>query len=199
MVGLLRKLVWGGIPGDGFVCRCSLAEAAIMKPSDQPICDCGVIGDEQSFCFGAPAPELWLAIPEAERETRVRLEADLCVIDRRDYFICGCLDLPIVGTTGVLRFLVWVSLSETNFNRAVELWGTLGREAEPPYFGWLNTRLPGYPETLNLKTHVHTRPVGERPAIELEPTGHPLAVDQREGITPVRARDLVESMGQGGG
>ena len=51
-------------------------------------------------------------------------------------------------------------------------------------------RLPLYPNTLNLKTQVHTRPVGERPLVELKPTDHPLAVEQRHGITMDRVRRL---------
>jgi hypothetical protein len=39
---------------------------------------------------------------------------------------------------------------------------------------------------LSLKTMVHTQPVGVRPSIELEPTDHPLAIEQREGITVAR-------------
>lgn len=38
---------------------------------------------------------------------------------------------------------------------------------------------------------VHLQPVPTRPLVELEPTEHPLAVDQREGITPDRAREIV--------
>ncbi|MFK8845229.1 DUF2199 domain-containing protein [Streptomyces sp. Ac-502] len=41
-----------------------------------------------------------------------------------------------------------------------------------------------------MKTHVHTRPVGQLPFIELEPTDHPLAVEQRHGITLDRVRDI---------
>ena len=48
---------------------------------------------------------------------------------------------------------------------------------------WL--RLPCYPDTVNLKTNVHTRAVGERPFIDVEPTDHPLAVEQRNGITMI--------------
>ena len=86
---------------------------------------------------------------------------------------------------------MWVSLSEKNFNQAVDLWEKPGRETEPPYFGWLNTDIPLYPNTPNLKTHVHTRPVGERPYIQLEPIDHPLAIEQREGITLARAQNLA--------
>ncbi|WP_412543093.1 DUF2199 domain-containing protein [Longispora sp. K20-0274] len=70
-----------------------------------------------------------------------------------------------------------------------------GREAEPPYFGWLSTELGLYtPSTINLKTNLHTRPVGQRPLIELEPTDHPLAVEQRCGITRARVQEFAESL-----
>ena len=72
------------------------------------------------------------------------------------------------------------------------MWEVEGRENEPPYFGWLSTALPLYPETLHLKTNVHTRPLGQRPFVELEPTGHPLAVEQREGITMARVQEIAE-------
>ncbi|MFE6856425.1 DUF2199 domain-containing protein, partial [Streptomyces sp. NPDC057674] len=63
------------------------------------------------------------------------------------------------------------------------------------YFGWLSTELSLYsPSTINLKTHVHTRPVGHRPRIELEPTDHPLAVEQRTGITLARVREIAETV-----
>jgi hypothetical protein len=85
-------------------------------------------------------------------------------------------------------------LSKENFNRTVGLWKAGGRENEPPYFGWLSNRLPLYSETLNLKTHVHTRPVGQRPFVELEPTNHPLAVEQRQGITLTRVREIAAAL-----
>ncbi|MEU7075205.1 DUF2199 domain-containing protein [Streptomyces narbonensis] len=71
-------------------------------------------------------------------------------------------------------------------------WDRPGREAETPYFDWLTTDLPDYsPTTLNLKTHVHTRPVGERPFVELEPTDRPLAFEQRTGIIMDRVREIA--------
>jgi hypothetical protein len=75
-----------------------------------------------------------------------------------------------------------------------KFWETPGREKEPPYFGWLCTSLPLYPETLLLKTNVHTRPVGQRPFVELQPTEHPLAVEQRNGITMDRVREIAEAL-----
>lgn len=74
------------------------------------------------------------------------------------------------------------------------MWETPGRENEPPMFGWLSTSLPGYPETLSLKTHLYQREVGRRPLIELEPTDHPLAVEQRTGISWVRVQEIAEQV-----
>lgn len=68
------------------------------------------------------------------------------------------------------------------------------RRTERGWFGWLCSALPCYPDTFELKTYVHLQRVPLRPLVELEPTGHPLAVDQREGITEQRARQIVEAV-----
>jgi hypothetical protein len=134
-----------------------------------------------------------MAVPEVERTKRCLLDAELCVIDKRYFFVRCCLDIPILGD-GVFRWLVWVSLSEKSFQRTIDVWQTKGRELEPPYFGWLNTSIPNYPETLNLKMHIHTRPIGERPQAVIEPTEHPLSLEQRRSITLSRAQSLADSL-----
>jgi hypothetical protein len=162
---------------------------------------CGQYHEGLPMDFGAEAPIPWYAVPEGERASRCELTPELCMIDGREFFVRGCLEVPVLDGPRPFVWGVWASLSEANFKRTLELWGTPGREQEPPYFGWLCTGLPGYPETVLLKTHVHTRPVGQRPLIELEPTDHPLAVEQRTGITMARVRQIVESLlhpGEGG-
>jgi hypothetical protein len=144
--------------------------------------------------FGADAPIQYYYVSEQERERRTLLSSDQCVIDDEHYFVRGCLDIPIHGGAEVFRWGVWVSLSKQSFHRMSEFWDAPGRESEPPFFGWLCTSLPGYPDTTTLKTHVHLRPLGERPFIELETTDHPLAVEQRSGISLARAREIGESL-----
>jgi hypothetical protein len=90
----------------------------------------------------------------------------------------------------VFRWSLWSSLSQKNFERATDLWETPGRETEPPYFGWLNTAIPGYPSTLSLKLLVHTQPVGVRPLIEVVEQDHPLYEEQARGISWERANLL---------
>ena len=89
----------------------------------------------------------------------------------------GCFDIPIHDRTDVFTWGKWVSLSEQSFHRMSELWDAPGRESESPFFGRLCTRLPG-----------------ERPFIELEPTDHALAVEQRSGISLARVREIGESL-----
>lgn len=107
----------------------------------------------------------------------------------------GLIEIPVTDTGEVFTWGVWISLSEEKFARMTQLWNTPGRETEPAYFGWLSTELPIYsPTTINLKTNLHTRPLGERPVVELEPTDHPLAVEQRTGITRARVQHLAETL-----
>ena len=109
--------------------------------------------------FDAPIHYHWLT--EDQRRTRAMLSTDLCGIEQKgtkDRFVRGCLALPIKSSTEEFVWGVWVSLSERNFERYAELDGD-ALEGEGPWFGWLSGR-----------------------RITLEPTDHPLAVHQREGI-----------------
>lgn len=154
---------------------------------------CGQYHDELPMCFGASAPALWYSLPETERNIRAELTSDQCVVDDKHFFVLGRILLPIVDGPGPFTWLAWVSLSETNFLHANELWHSEGRESEPPYFGWLQSALPYAPSTLSLKTTVQTMPVGERPLILLEPTDHPLSLEQQHGITMARVQQIVEA------
>ena len=155
---------------------------------------CGDVHEELPLSYGPDAPEAWLAIPDDERADRGELSTDQCVIDGEHFFLRGRIEIPIHGSREPFAWLIWTTLSETNFRRASERWNTAGREAEPPYFGWLNTELRAVYEasTMNLKTFVHTRPVGQRPFVELLETSHPLQREQHEGISWARVQEIAE-------
>jgi hypothetical protein len=85
-------------------------------------------------------------------------------------------------------------LSEKNFVRSQEYWKDPARTAEPPYFGWLQTAVPGYANTLNIKTWVHTQPVGVIPQIEVFEENHPLTTDQQRGVPLAAVLQLVERL-----
>ena len=144
--------------------------------------------------FSCDAPDYWAQIPESERAQHGKCDSDLCMIDRRDFFVRGCLEIPIIGRDDRFVWGMWVSVSETNFHRILDLWTAPDAENEPPMFGWLCNDIPLYPRTLELATHVHLRSGGRRPAIELEPTDHPLAIEQRDGISIARVEEIAAQL-----
>ena len=112
------------------------------------------------------------------------------MIDRASFFIRGCLEIPVLGADEPLVWGVWVSLSEQSFSAWLKVFEAELRSNVGPFFGWLNAWLKPYPETMNLKTRVHLRDHGLRPWIELEPTNHPLALEQRNGISVDRVAEI---------
>ena len=50
-------------------------------------------------------------------------------------------------------------------------------------YGWLSNVVPTFENPFAQKCNVNVRPGGLRPLIELEPTDHPLAIAQRDGIS----------------
>jgi hypothetical protein len=65
---------------------------------------------------------------------------------------------------------------------------------EPPKFGWLCNKISIYRDTLHLKTNLHLRGGNKRPSIELEPIDHPLAIEQRQGISIARVEEIVTAL-----
>jgi hypothetical protein len=144
--------------------------------------------------FGWDYPLQHLEVPEDQRSRRCVLTSDTCVIDDDAFFVRGCLEIPVIGDEQAFSWGVWTSLSEKNFLLFEGLREEPKRAQHGPFFGWLCSHIWLYPDTLNLKTKVHVRDDGIRPFVELEPTDHPLAVEQRGGITLDRVAEIYEKM-----
>jgi len=155
------------------------------------VCNCEL--GEVPMCFGGKSPAL-LMVPESEYGDRVEENADQCIVDGKHFFVRGHIELPVTDTGEVFIWSVWVSLSEESFNKMCDEWDTEGRENSEPYFAWLMTNLPCYPETLHLKTNVQTQPVGFVPLINLQPSEHPLSLEQKNGITMARVHEIVHQV-----
>jgi len=160
----------------GFQCRC-----------------CGQRHDGLPFSYGSATPAYWRA--EFAGDGTSMLSEEQCVIQGQHFFVRARIIIPVTDADTDFDWGVWVSLSERNYTRMAELWNTPGREEERPYFGYLSTEIPIYQHTtLSLKTNVHTQPVGQRPTVELERTDHPLAVEQRTGMTLARVQQIAEEL-----
>jgi hypothetical protein len=155
---------------------------------------CGQLHEGPPLAYGADYPEAWAAVPEAERRRRVVMSEEQCIIDKRDFYVRARLVIAVTDGAEPFEWGVWVSVGQKSFMRMAEVWATPGREAEPPCPARLQTDLPGYPRTLELEGVLRTQPVGQRPTFELDPTGHPLVRQQREGVTAQWVRELAESL-----
>ncbi len=144
--------------------------------------------------YSVKAPLAAAGIPAEELEQRVVITPDQCVIDNRDFYLRGRFVVPVIGLDQPFIWGVWAEVSPKNFIRTNELWEVQGREAEPPFPGWLNTQMPIFGDTYNLEVRVHTQVVGRRPHFTVVDENHPLAVEQRNGITMERVREIAELM-----
>jgi hypothetical protein len=139
--------------------------------------------------IGFDRPIQYWDIPEDERNTRIFLTDDYCIIDDEHFFIRGVIEIPVAGYPQTFGIGVWVSQKKENFQTYIN---DLDANNIGPFFGWLSTKITFYREdTLYLKTRAHFRSGGLRPFIEVEATDHPLSVDQRNGISIDRAFMII--------
>jgi hypothetical protein len=143
---------------------------------------CGKVYDEMPLCFGGEYPDYYFTVPAEERESRIELTESLCVIDEH-YFHRGRLTIPILDHNEDLVFNVWTSISEENFEIRNNLWNDPSRVDHSPYFGWLQTVVPTYENTINIKTNAHEDDVGLIPNIKVIEEDHQLRIDQENGIS----------------
>lgn len=157
---------------------------------------CGKEHELDEISFGADRPLQWDSLTLNEKRNST-LGDEQCIINNsqgRSYYVRACLDIPIQNTGKIFSWGVWTSLSDKSFLDISEHWDNPDRIHLRPYFGWLCTRIPHYPDTMFLKTMVHNRPLGQRPTVLLEPTDHPLSLHQRNGIPADELQQIITTL-----
>ena len=151
---------------------------------------CGETHDELAQGFGVAAPLAYERLSWLERRG-CKLGDETCVLRGDRYFVRGLVEIPVKRRKTPFVWNVWSSVGPDDFRTMLEHWISPARVADPPYAGVLANDLSSvYPSTLNLKLGIRSRPVGQRPLLELEAVDHPLAVEQRDGITVDRVREI---------
>jgi len=154
---------------------------------------CGQSHDDIPLSFAADYPDDYANMSIEEREQRAIAGSDQCVIDEDQFYIRGCLEIPLLESDGVFLWGLWASVWKDDYLEISECWKEEGREtAHGPFLGRLGNSLKVYsPVTLNLKVSIKLRPVGERPLFLVENLDHPLAIAQQTGMTHQQVHDLV--------
>jgi len=142
--------------------------------------------------FAADYPDPYANLSLDERDARATAGSDQCIIDQREFYIRGCLELPILGADDVFLWGLWARVNEDVFDEIDDHWESRERENRiGPYKGRLANALPIYPDTMNQRLEIQIRPVGSRPLFILEELDNPLSIEQRNGITRQKAEEYA--------
>jgi hypothetical protein len=157
---------------------------------------CGQQFNTLPLAFALDEPDPWRALPDNERMSRGVFSTDGCVIDRKQFHVRARMEIPVIGLDQPFVWGIWASVSEPDFERIGELWYAETRRHEAPIAGALSSDIPIYPATTDLACSLHLQDAGRRPSIRLAVVDHPLAVEQREGITLDRVKEIAAAIQQ---
>ena len=156
---------------------------------------CKQFHSELPISYGCDEPDSYLSLTSEDRAARALLAASQCIIDNQRYFVRGLIEIPILGLNEPLLWGIWASVWKQDFEEMDQYWHVQGREKLiGPYKGRLNNSLSEYPDTLNLKCTIQVSPVGERPLFYIHELDHPLAIEQRHGISLERVQQIASKL-----
>lgn len=157
-----------------------------------PTCDESHEGLPTDLAWRLP-DDVW-AVPEAERDARARFSADLCDMDGR-FFVRGVLKVSFQSIDGYYGWGAWVEVAEHDFNRYLALFRE-DASGEPAVDGRLANDIPGYGGTLGMPVSVRFGTAAQRPTFTaLQGSTHPLAREQRDGMSNARYHDILVATG----
>lgn len=153
---------------------------------------------------GLPTDQAWIlpdevwAVPEPERTSRARWNADLCDMDGR-FFIRGVLKVPFQDLADYYGWGAWAEVAEKDFHRYLEVYSADASQ-EPPVSGTLANNIAQYGNTLGLAVVVQFGNARSRPSFTVPPeSGHPLAREQQGGMSTERYHEILAGTGHLGG
>jgi hypothetical protein len=147
--------------------------------------------DKLPMAYALDEPDLWRSLDEEDRPHRGVIGTDTCVIDDEHYFIRGRIVIPVIDCKEPFIWGSWASVSKQSFVRFGQLWDVAIREDEPPMPGRFGSDIPIYPATADLPCRIVMKNTRRRPSFEIEAPDHPLAIEQRNGITLDRVKEIA--------
>ncbi|MEP2783144.1 MAG: DUF2199 domain-containing protein [Pseudoruegeria sp.] len=144
--------------------------------------------------FSVRYPCYFFDVPEEDRDERIRITDDICLIEPSSddvdgsmiYCIRVNLVIPIKGSNDPFLWGIWVTQSKESFEEYIATFGE--DQSAMGSFGWLPVDLPFYNVSDagapldHLECDVQWGGCGMRPKIALWDNAHQLAIDQRDGI-----------------
>ncbi|WP_442300657.1 DUF2199 domain-containing protein [Terriglobus sp. 2YAB30_2] len=155
---------------------------------------CSTRGEAHSdipFSFAADFPDPVASCSHEEFESRVVAGSDQCIVDGKEFFLRGLIEIPILGEEAPFLWGVWALLREGDFDEISDCWEEEGREhRHGPFKGRLANKMSMEPDPFNLQITVRLQEVGQRPVFFIDDPGHPLFLQQKNGISLQMAKEI---------
>lgn len=153
-----------------------------------------------AFHLSAFAPYVWSGSEDYEPNHALRmagdfLSEDFCVIGGEHFFVRSVLDIPVHGLEAGFGFGIWSTLARTNFDKYVDGFDHSDYSDFGPWYGYFSNLIQGFGDVLNEPNWVHPQLDRQRPKIAIMDEDHPLAIAQRDGISPERVLEIYAAYG----
>lgn len=115
------------------------------------------------------------------------------------FFVRGIIEIPILGTDDHFRYGAWTRIEKKDYKKFVKAWVISKRKdtiVDEHIYGYFSCTMPPnlYPSAYNLYAIVCDR-ADIAAGLVLEPTEHPLSLEQHNGITMERVHEIVRALG----
>jgi hypothetical protein len=156
---------------------------AVTTP--RPACSiCGKRCDELEPAFRRP--DAVFAVPEQERDRRVRQSDDFVSIDDEAFFIRGVVPIPVEDLDHPYCWGFWVKVARKHFEEYQRFFNVDPPRDHPGFEGTLANQTRHLAPTLGSPVNVGLQSGRHRPVIMLLDESHTLAQDQARGVTRSR-------------
>jgi len=154
---------------------------------------CSTCGEEHELLEPAfRRPQAYVELNEQDRESHAKANNDLCRISlpgiETRFFVRGVLPVAVSDHPTGTQWGLWAEVSESAFNRVLELWSDPDQHTEPPFPGRLANMVNGYSPTLDLELTLSLTGPNTRPQIQFSSNlDHDFVDECRAGVTMHRA------------
>nr|WP_255548189.1 DUF2199 domain-containing protein [Erythrobacter ani] len=164
---------------------------------------CGICEAEHGWPFdlACGAPDVWPHEKVHEQNSALRwdgdfLSEDFCVLDGQHFMVRTVLMIPVIGLKDQFGFGCWSSLSRANFEKYIDGFDS-GQYADlGPWDGWLMNRFKYFQDEPDpIAVDVQPKLGRLRPELSPMDDAHPLAVAQRDGISPEQMLEIFAHYG----
>jgi hypothetical protein len=153
---------------------------------------CGEFHAERMLDIRMSLPDAVYALDEEERERRAWIADDFVVLDTERHFVRGLLEIPVPELDSRFGYGVWTEVAEADFHELFRRWRD--PDPGPAVDAALANELTPYVATTGLGSRLEPVSADRLPLVELLESDHPLAVDQRRGISADRSDELAATV-----